>query len=168
MYRKVLLLNQNYQPLGIISWRRAVNLVIGREKAHTLVEYQIESNKTFDAAVVRLTVKSPDPFIRWERQKFSKRNIFLRDSFECQFCTKQLVLKDLTIDHVKPRAQGGKTHYLNCVTSCKRCNSRKGDRTPEEAGMKLNQPIRRPNMYDVFNTLDIPSEWRDYICSKKK
>ena len=162
-YRHVLLLNQNYIPVGVISWRKAVNLVIGRQKAHSLVDYEERRSKAFDAAVIRLNVRSPDPFSMFEKQKFSKRNVFLRDKYECQFCEKRLTFKELTIDHVKPRAQGGVTSYMNCVTSCKKCNARKGDRTPEQAMMPLLNRIRRPNIYDIFNAFAIPGEWRDYL-----
>jgi hypothetical protein len=160
--RKVLLLNRNYTPVGIVSWRKAVNLVLGRGKAHTLVEYA-DSNRVFDVAVIRLVVESPDPFRMFEKQKFSKRNVFLRDRHSCQYCAKQLPIKELTIDHVRPRAKGGGTSYLNCVTSCKRCNSTKGDFTLDQCGMRLLKPIRRPNIYDVFHTAKVPDEWHDFL-----
>lgn len=162
-YRSVLLLNQSYMPVGVVSWRKAINLVIGRQKAHILHEYADKRSSVFDAAVIRLMVRSPDPFSIFEKQKFSKRNVFLRDKFTCQYCAKPVSGKELTIDHVKPRADGGKTTYLNCVTSCKKCNSSKADRTPEEAGMKLISPIRKPTIYDIFSTGRIPSEWTDYL-----
>ena len=168
MQRNVLLLNQNYVPVGVISWRKAVGLVLGREKAHVLERYLDSMNPSyFDAAVVRLLVKSPNPYTMWERHKFSKRNVFLRDMWECLYCGVILSGSTATVDHVMPRSRGGKTHYHNCATSCKRCNSKKNDRTPEEASMNLRKPLRRPNLNDLFNGYrSLPGEWREYIPNR--
>ena len=74
---------------------------------------------------------------------YSKYHVFRRDKYVCQYCGLQTVREDLTIDHVVPRSQGGQTSWSNCVTSCEPCNSKKADRTPEQAGMKLrSQPIK--------------------------
>jgi 5-methylcytosine-specific restriction endonuclease McrA len=73
--------------------------------------------------------------------KWSRINVYSRDSFSCQYCGRKFAMKDLNYDHVVPRIQGGKTDYLNVVTSCIPCNNKKGGRTPEQAGMKL---LRQP------------------------
>lgn len=161
--RQVLLLNMNYTPIDICSWRKAVNLVIGRNKAHILSEYKDKLNPEFNAAVIRLVVKIPNLFKTWERQRFSKRKIFLRDRFTCQYCNKRLHGTELTIDHVIPRSKGGKTHYTNCVTCCRDCNVFKDNLTLEEAGMRLLNPIRRPMLYDSFNEGFTPEEWEEYL-----
>lgn len=78
------------------------------------------------------------------KPKFSRRNVFLRDRNVCQYCGKHF--KDsrmLNIDHVVPRAQGGESVWTNVVLSCVKCNDRKRDRTPEQAGMHL---VRRPGL----------------------
>lgn len=162
MRNHVLLLNQGYMPLRIISWRKAAGLCIGREKAEVIQEYDASFNK-FRPAVIRLLVPSPDPFKIFQKQKFSKKHLFLRDRFSCQYCSKDLNMKDGTIDHVLPRAQGGKTTYLNCVASCKSCNSIKDNRTPEQADMPLKKQLRYPNMYDLFSDVEVPSEWLGYF-----
>lgn len=162
-YRSVLLLNMGYVPVGVLSWKKAVNLVIGRQKAHIVEEYQDKRTTCFDAAVIRLVVKSPNPFTIFEKQKFSKRNVFLRDKFLCQYCEKKLSGKDLTIDHVHPKSLGGGTSYLNCVTSCKKCNVKKGDMCLGDISMRLAKPIRKPNIYDIFGAINIPEEWSIYI-----
>lgn len=162
-YRSVLLLNMGYIPVGVLSWKKAVNLVIGRQKAHVVEEYQDKRTTCFDAAVIRLVVKSPNPYTIFEKQKFSKRNVFLRDAFLCQYCEKKLGGKDLTIDHVTPRAAGGGTSYMNCVTSCKKCNVRKGDSRLEDINMRLVKPVRKPNIYDIFRAINIPEEWSNYL-----
>ena len=75
--------------------------------------------------------------------KFTRRNVFLRDKFTCQYCTKVLPETQLNLDHVTPRDKGGRTTWDNIVTSCFRCNTRKGNKLPEEAGLKL---LRRPSV----------------------
>jgi len=74
---------------------------------------------------------------------WSRRNLMRRDRYLCQYCAKSLQSKDLTIDHVFPRRRGGKTEWKNTVMSCYGCNSKKRDRTPKEANMRL---IDRPEM----------------------
>jgi 5-methylcytosine-specific restriction endonuclease McrA len=73
--------------------------------------------------------------------RYSRYNIFLRDNFTCQYCGLTLPKSQLTIDHIIPRAQGGKSSFSNAVACCSNCNRLKADRTPEQAGMKL---IRQP------------------------
>lgn len=165
--KNVLLIGQNYMPLRIVTWKKAVGLVIGRGKAGVVVEYEEPYSLHFNAAVVQLTVPSPNPYSIFKRQKFSKKNVFLRDRFECQYCTRPLSLREGTIDHVLPRSKGGKTEYMNCVTACKLCNSRKDNKTPEEARMPLVKKIRYPNVNDIFLTTEIPSEWGPFLLSIK-
>lgn len=163
MKRQVLLLSMSYTPLTILPWRKAINLVIGRKRAEVLSEYSDSASKVFPAAVIRLTVPSPDPFTIFKRQKFSKKNTFVRDRFECQYCGDKISMRDGTLDHVLPRSRGGTTSYMNCVTACKPCNSKKDAKTPGEAGMPLRFPVRYPNMNDIFHAVSIPEEWESYL-----
>jgi 5-methylcytosine-specific restriction endonuclease McrA len=74
---------------------------------------------------------------------FSRRNIFKRGHYTCQYCGRQPGSEELTIDHVIPRAQGGESRWDYCVLACLTCNKRKADRTPEQAGMRLRkQPVQ--------------------------
>lgn len=75
---------------------------------------------------------------------FSRRNIFKRDRFTCQYCGKQPGSEELTIDHVLPRAQGGTSTWENCVLACVECNAKKADRTPDQARMPLRREPVRP------------------------
>jgi 5-methylcytosine-specific restriction endonuclease McrA len=68
--------------------------------------------------------------------KPNRRNIFLRDNYSCSYCDRQLNAEELSIDHILPKSRGGKETWENLTTACKSCNCLKGDRTPEEAGMK--------------------------------
>ena len=163
MYRSTLLLNQSYQPIGVVGWHRALNLVLFREKAVIEQEYEEQISKYFNAAVIRLFVKSPDPFRMFDRQKFTKRHLFIRDKYECQYCLKPLKDKELTIDHIVPKSLGGKTSYLNCVVSCKSCNLWKGSKTLTEAGMRLRNIVRKPTIVDIVNSINGPIEWNPYL-----
>ena len=75
---------------------------------------------------------------------FSRRNVAKRDHYICQYCGAQPGAESITIDHVLPRSQGGTSTWTNCVAACERCNARKGDRTPEQAGMRLRRRPVRP------------------------
>lgn len=76
--------------------------------------------------------------------KLNRRNLFARDRNKCQYCNRYFPTSDLSIDHVKPRAQGGGDTWENLVCACIRCNARKGGRTPEQAAMRLFRKPERP------------------------
>jgi 5-methylcytosine-specific restriction endonuclease McrA len=76
--------------------------------------------------------------------KFNRRNIFLRDEHCCQYCQKQFPRQQLSLDHIQPRSRGGENSWENIVCACRKCNVRKGGRTPQEAGMALMRPPVQP------------------------
>jgi 5-methylcytosine-specific restriction endonuclease McrA len=76
---------------------------------------------------------------------FSRRNLFKRDRYTCQFCGKQPGPEELTIDHVLPKSHGGKSTWENCVLACVGCNKRKADRSPEQAKMPLRKVPKKPS-----------------------
>ncbi len=161
----VLVLNRFWQPVHTCSVRRAVHLlclghaevvqVEGGEKFRThdlcsWIDYSGDTMETEEEAVhgVRLALRVPkivvlavyDRLPRLE-VKFTRRNVFLRDKFTCQYCTKVLPEGQLNLDHVMPRDKGGRTTWENIVTSCIRCNTRKANKLPHEANM---HPLRKP------------------------
>ena len=81
---------------------------------------------------------------------FSRRNIYKRDHYTCQYCGTQPGSEELTIDHVVPRAQGGESRWDNCVLACVTCNKHKADRTPEEARMPLLYLPYVPSRFEAF------------------
>lgn len=165
----VLLLNASYEPLNIIHWQRAVRLVY-LKKAEVLEEYvkviRSPSVVIRTPAVVKLTV-----YVRKKHTGiiYSKWNMYVRDKFICQYCGRKLLQKcDITRDHVIPRSYGGGTDWKNCVTCCKKCNLKKGCRTPKQAGMKLIQKPRSPKGstvdWDVRKTgAKLPKQWLEYV-----
>ena len=89
---------------------------------------------------------------------FSRRNIFKRDRFTCQFCGRQPGSEALTIDHVVPRSQGGTSTWENCVLACIDCNARKADRTPEQARMPLRHAPIRPDLEAALRSARNPDQ----------
>lgn len=164
---KVLLLNKSFEPISIITWRRAIKMLcLG--KAETIEEYneKITSQKTSISfpAVLRLT----HDFKRNKRSiSFSKNNIFIRDKSTCQYCQQKFPISGLTLDHVLPRSRGGHTTWENIVACCHECNYKKGSRTPSEARMELRRSPTQPEWISFFNMVlrnqTIPTEWK-YFC----
>jgi 5-methylcytosine-specific restriction endonuclease McrA len=141
MSKQVLVLNAGYEPLSLVSVRRAIVLLL-REKAELLEATQqlfASANRTVPVPlVIRLVhyVKLPH-----RRVPPTRAAVMLRDAYICQYCGEMPGRQHLTVDHVIPRSRGGKQGWENLVTACKRCNQKKGSLTPDEASMSL---IRRP------------------------
>lgn len=139
---RCIILNGDYTFLNTVSWKRAVCLLM-KEKAEVLKfsEKVLRNGAGIVVTRVPLVMKLIKLIRSIYKSKvpFSKRNVFVRDKFRCVYCG----IDDmrLTIDHVIPISQGGRTSFDNCVASCKPCNSKKGNRTPSEAKMFMN---RRP------------------------
>lgn len=94
---------------------------------------------------------------------FSRKNLFQRDKFTCQYCGKQPGSKDLTIDHVQPKSRGGLSTWKNCVLACIKCNHRKADKTPKEAHMKLNKEPLKPKWRPTFHTGVVLDSWEKFV-----
>lgn len=161
----VLLLNANYEPLNVCHVRRAVTLVL-LGKAEIIEESDkalYSSHGALSAPSVvkmRYHVRRPIPQLR-----LSRHSILARDNHTCQYCGSK---KDLTIDHVVPRWCGGPQAWDNLVACCRKCNLKKGDKTPQQANMKLRNRPRRPHYVPY---LSLPkylkaiqrSEWQFYL-----
>jgi len=138
----VLVLNQNYEPLNVCNVKRALVLIIGG-KAEVLEEeprvVYTPSSRYQLPSVIRLhgLVRRPRPVV-----KLTRREIFLRDSFTCQYCGMQT--RELTIDHVVPKSRGGNHTWENLVSACRPCNHRKGGRLMAETRMTLRRPPFQP------------------------
>lgn len=159
--RNSLLLDRNYIPIRVVSWKRAMQLVYGRCKAEILAFYN-DANTEYEASVIRLIHRS-FPGNHYDfKVKFYRRQVFIRDKFCCAYCG-DYRRSNLTIDHIFPKSRGGPTSYANCVTACRECNQYKGDRTPEEARLRLVNPPGMPIKGIVINIVDIPTEWISYL-----
>lgn len=165
--RDTLLLDQGYQPVKVIPWRRALVLhLLGKVELVTNHRWSIRTvSRPFPApAVVRLLrhVHHRPPFVR-----FSRDNVYLRDGYRCQYCGHAVPPRELTLDHVMPRSRGGATSWANVVVACGECNRRKGQCTPEEAGMPLLSRPRRPRWLapkvTTMGQAQLPEPWRDWL-----
>lgn len=162
-----LLLNSTFEPLKIITWKKAVIMVM-LGKVEVVEEYERMIRGVSFAlrlpAVIRL-----NRFIRKRTLivKFSRQNLYVRDRERCQYCGAPFEHKELTYDHVIPRSKGGQTEWTNVVTCCITCNLRKGGRTPEEAGMSLirkpKAPIWIPLLTLSLGIEETPDPWKDYL-----
>jgi 5-methylcytosine-specific restriction endonuclease McrA len=168
--QSTLLLNAGVEPLRIVSWQRAFVLVF-QGKVEILEEYgsavSTVSKQFKVPAVIRLrrwvNLKRQAPVIR-----FSRANVYARDDYRCQYCYQRFTERELTLDHVKPVVKGGKKTWENIVAACIRCNQRKSDRSPEEAGLKLLRmprvPHWLPGLVGMVRTKSPPQLWEPYLA----
>ena len=161
--KRVLVLNQDYSPLTVCSVERAF-LLLFLSKADMVHTEPGKMLRTVSAqypypSVIRLQKYIYMPYVG---VVLSRHNVFKRDSHRCQYCEST---KNLTIDHVMPKSRGGKSTWQNLVAACSKCNSLKGDRTPEEAEMPLrNQPFKPSHLMFVKNFSGLTSEqWLKYL-----
>jgi 5-methylcytosine-specific restriction endonuclease McrA len=162
----VLVLNASYEPLHVCSIKRAITLLMS--------DIAIRIEDKLDAFLHSPSTQIPVPnvirLIKYVKRPprfhiaFNRRNVFRRDNHTCQYCGK--VGGDLTLDHVNPRSRGGRNAWENIVTACRECNSKKRDRTPFEAKMKLLREPFAPKF--VFSTAygqtpKMDAAWEKYI-----
>ncbi|MCH7624888.1 MAG: HNH endonuclease [Chloroflexi bacterium] len=163
MNSPVLVLNQNYQPLNVCNVRRAV-VLLGRGKAEIIINgrghIRTISLLVQVPSVIRLVYMVRRPLVR---RRLSRRAIFYRDGFRCQYCGKES--KNMTLDHIMPRSRGGPHVWENVVSACIPCNHKKAGLTPKEANMRmLKKPTApRPNPYYMFHHRSILEEWRQFM-----
>jgi 5-methylcytosine-specific restriction endonuclease McrA len=162
---QVLVLNRHWVPIQVTVVKEAIGLVAkGHAKIIDAETYQIhdllswadvtkarqalESDKIHS---VRLVMTAPEVIMlttyegMGERSVvFSRRNVFKRDHYTCQYCAAQPDSSELTIDHIVPKSKQGKSTWENCVLACIPCNKKKADRTVEQAGMKLRKIPKKP------------------------
>jgi 5-methylcytosine-specific restriction endonuclease McrA len=161
--RSALVLNASYEPLSVVPARRAVCLVLA-DKADVIEEDGTELHSPSitlpSPLVVRLRYMVKVPYQR--RTALSRRAVFARDDYRCQYCGHTAD----SIDHVLPRSRGGLHAWENVAAACRPCNLRKRDRTPDEAGMRLQRPCRAPRAaaWVVVSVARVPDAWKPYLA----
>jgi len=163
----VLLLNSSFEPLRVISWQKAVTMCFSG-KVEVIEEYHDQEIRS-----ISLVIKAPAVVRLLRYVRLGKRtpplcraNVLARDDFKCQYCRKELMAKEATLDHVVPRMQGGKTSWDNIVCACSGCNRKKGGRTPAEAKMTLFKKPVKPNWLPVLNFRlhgGVPQPWHLFL-----
>ncbi len=167
MQEPVLVLNATFEPINVTAVRRAMVLMlkgVAQVEEHNHAEVHSPSRALKVPSVIRLLAYRHIP---QQSRALSRKNILLRDRNTCQFCGRGLPSSELTLDHVMPRSRGGRSSWENLVACCYQCNNHKGDRTPEEAGLKLQ---RRPRPFTLHTSRQLmrlighrDEKWRKYL-----
>ena len=161
---RVLVLNATYEPINVCTVRRAVVLLL-KERAELvergLSELHSETSTLARPVVIRLVSYVNVPRDA-HRRKITRRAVFARDSWTCQYCGSR---SNLTVDHVIPRSKGGTSSWENIVASCAPCNRRKGDRLPKQADMHPRHAphIPRAEIFIHVASPRIPAAWLAYL-----
>lgn len=184
----VLVLNRLWQAINVCSARRALVLLIqgraavvvqgsdGSYQTLSFNEWRDFSNtephpECIHTISFRIRIPRVILLLMYERfpkkeVKFTRQNIFERDKNTCQYCGRVFPRECLNLDHVIPRDRGGQTTWENVVCSCIECNARKGNRTPEEAGMRLIRKPRRPKWRPFIQfsvSTHLPESWKQFV-----
>jgi 5-methylcytosine-specific restriction endonuclease McrA len=162
----VLVLNQSFEPLRLVSLRRAIVLLV-QEKAEVVEAAEARLRAQHQAFAAPLVIRLVRYVAVGQRRRplaCSRRGVLIRDRETCQYCGATLGRAHLTIDHVLPRSRGGVTSWENCVAACSACNHRKGGRTPEEAGMTLRVAPLAPRYvaFALLGELSRHTVWQKY------
>jgi 5-methylcytosine-specific restriction endonuclease McrA len=167
---RVLLLNFSYEPLGTIGVARAVCMWFSGKL--TVEENDADNVLHSPSTVIPVpSVVRLRSYVHVKRRRqettMKRARIYIRDRYRCQYCGEHKHAKDLTLDHILPRAQGGESTPHNLVAACVKCNQRKGNRTPEQARMPLltSQKLLRLGLDHVLlcHYAESRPEWKKYL-----
>lgn len=179
----VLVLNRHYQPVRVTRARRALMMLYAGaaralDAAYDAYDFEgwirvsagsadeIVGTSSGPLRIPRVVLLASYARVPRTTLRLSRRNVYLRDDYTCQYCGRQQAAKDLNLDHVMPRSRGGRATWENLVTSCKHCNFKKGSCTPEDAGMRLLSSPRRPTWRVAATLAALPrrfSEWEPFV-----
>ena len=176
----VLVLNKVFQPVNVVGVRRALIMLYAGVARALGRQYQLFDFPSWAAlsaelgddtvGLVTRRIRVPRILVlqAYDRMpagkiRFSRHNIFLRDDNTCQYCGRRLPRGRMNLDHVIPRSRGGRTCWENVVASCIECNFKKGGRTPQEAGMRLARPARRPRWSQLIHPPRLRARYREWM-----
>lgn len=156
----ILVLNSDYTPLNITTFKRAIVLVV-KGKAE-IVKDDIGVVRTENITYTKPLIIRLFKYITHKMKKIrvNRQRLYKRDNNECAYCGSK---KELTIDHILPKSRGGKNSWTNLITCCLSCNLKKGDKTPEEAKMPLLFTPKIPSF--LSNDSSIKKIWEDFKSS---
>ena len=182
LQRPTLVLNRHWQPVRVTTVARAL-IQVWNATAHVVdpADYQLYTWADWAALrprVDELAITTPRLRLRvpevvalttYDRLpvlavSFSRRNVFKRDRYACQYCGARPGSAELTIDHVVPRSHGGASSWENCVLACVTCNRHKANRTPEQAGLVLRKKPVRPRWQPLYMTCSVRIDsWSHFL-----
>lgn len=162
---RALVLNATYEPIGVVSSRRAVVLALADKVdvlADTGAHVDSEHLSVLIPSVVRLRYFVNVPYER--HAPLNRRAVFTRDKGRCQYCHRAAE----SIDHIHPRSRGGKHEWTNVVACCRKCNAAKGDRLLDECSLRLHQPPTVPTKYAWVAVAvgSVPEAWSPYLARR--
>ena len=169
MDTRTLLLSSYYIPIRILHWQDAVKMVY-EGTVRTVADYEetvSSPSVTWNMPAVVALKRSVRRYVKGA-VKFSRQNVYARDHYRCQYCGNHFDAERLTYDHVVPKSAGGHREWTNIVSACASCNSRKGRRTCDDAGMfPLRRPLEPSAMEILSPNIDIdtaPAEWLVFLA----
>jgi 5-methylcytosine-specific restriction endonuclease McrA len=185
---RTLVLNRSWLAVNVTTVRRALTLAyIGCARViqpdtfetHDFDSWVSKAPSAGERAVRTITrgIRPPEIIVllAYDQQPalrvpFSRRNLFLRDSYRCQYCGIRASSEELSVDHVVPRSKGGLSTWTNCVLACHGCNVRKGSRTPPEAGMRLLRAPAQPRwpVYLTFGSDRRRDSWQRFLSEPRQ
>ena len=158
----------SYYPLSVWPWQEAVKAIF-RDTVMVLSEYERTVRSPNFEVRLPSVLALKDYVSAKPHTAFTRFNVFLRDSWKCQYCGDQFRTQELTFDHVIPRSRGGRTTWENIVTACQCCNTLKGARMPEECGMFPQTEPCQPTAIELqqkgrkFPPHFLHRSWGDYL-----
>ncbi len=162
--KKVLLLNQNFEPVTITGAKRALCLLY-LKKAELIEAYDEIKINSVNLSLPLPSVLRLFYYVKVKRRDIplTKRNIFRRDNYRCQYCGRANL--PLTTDHIIPKSLGGKDTWENLVTACMECNTKKGGRTLKDFSAKLRRLPKKPHIFTfLLNSIpEVPKNWKPYL-----
>jgi len=167
LHRPVLVLNASYEPINVCAVRRAIVLIlkgVAAAEEHAAVTLHAARTRLHMPTVIRLLEYRRIPH---QTHALSRKNILIRDRYTCQYCLRTLPASELTLDHVVPRSRAGETTWENLVACCHPCNNRKGNRTPDEASMRLSRQPRPFTLHTSRHLMRVLAKsderWQKYL-----
>lgn len=189
-HKNCLVLNSDYRPIGIVDWKKAIIWSFKKDSSKFNVNIEILDYYENDSILgIGQTFKLPAVIkimhylkVYKKLVNFSRNNLFIRDNYTCQYCGCQFCINQLTYDHIIPKSRFKSnykkcTNWSNITTSCKKCNAKKADRTPEEAGMQLKRTPYQPRYSEKYlrwhqELLSIyketPKEWKPFLLKNEQ
>lgn len=162
--RRVLLLNQNFEPLTVTGAKKAICLLY-LKKAELVAAYEGLKVRSISSSLPLPSVLRLSYYVRVRRREIplTKRNIYRRDNYRCQYCGRTNI--PLTTDHIIPKSLGGKDTWENLVTACTECNTKKGAKTSKEFPLKLIRRPKKPNLFSflLHSIPKMPEDWKPYL-----
>lgn len=165
--KKVLVLNQSYQPLMVVGAKRAVCLVLSNRSECVDNYTEVIKSQSFSMnipSIIRI-----NRYVKFTRNEIvlNRLNILKRDNFTCQYCRKKSQI--MTIDHIMPKNRGGLDVWENLVAACAKCNTKKGNLILDSIDMKLIKKPKKPNYLFYFKQYineDVEESWKQYLFMK--